>query len=165
LLVNANPDVVRDSPKKVMDFIKDATLRRFYMVELEKLLVDYAPGRPEMKPDVIAQTLELEKQREKMAADAAAAGGGAGGQIIIQQPGQQPVALNNQQVVQILQKLQADVEARDKEIAVLKAENVDLQRRLATAEAATTPAPAPAATPAAIPDTTNDGKFSEIILV
>jgi hypothetical protein len=118
LLVNANPDVVRDSPKKVMDFIKDNNLRRFYMSELEKLLEDYAPGRPEMKPDVIAQTLQLEKERAKMAEDAAAASGG--GNIILQQNGKPPVALNNQQVVQILQNLQVDIEARNKEIAQLK---------------------------------------------
>jgi hypothetical protein len=128
LLVNANPDVVRDSPKKVMDFIKDHTLRRFYMVELEKLLENYAPGRPEMKPDVIAQTIQLEKERAKMAEDAAAAaanggGGGTGGQIILQQPGQQPVALNNQQVVQIIQQLQTDVDQRNKELAELKEEH------------------------------------------
>lgn len=128
LLVNANPDVVRDSPKKVMDFIKDHTLRRFYMVELEKLLENYAPGRPEMKPDVIAQTLQLEKERAKMAEDAAAAaaagggGSGGGGQIILQQPGQQPVALNNQQVVQIIQQLQKDVDERNKEVSELKEE-------------------------------------------
>lgn len=125
LLVNANPDVVRDSPKKVMDFIKDHTLRRFYMVELENLLENYAPGRPEMKPDVIAQTIQLEKERAKMTEDAAAAAanrGGAGGQIILQQPGQQPVALNNEQVVQIIQQLQTDVDQRNKELAELKEE-------------------------------------------
>jgi hypothetical protein len=127
LLINANPDVVRDSPKKVMDFIKDATLRRFYMVELEKLLVDYAPGRPEMKPDVIAQTLQLEKDREKMAADAAAANGG--GQIVLQQPGQPPVTLNNQQVVQILQQLQKDLDERNQEVAKLKEENRELREK------------------------------------
>lgn len=127
LLINANPDVVRDSPKKVMDFIKDATLRRFYMVELEKLLVDYAPGRPEMKPDVIAQTLQLEKEREKMAADAAAANGG--GQIVLQQPGQPPVTLNNQQVVQILQQLQKDLDERNQEVAKLKEENRELREK------------------------------------
>jgi hypothetical protein len=122
LLVNANPDVVRDSPKKVMDFVKDDNLRRFYMHDLEKILENYAPGRPEMKPDVIAQTLQLEKERAKMAEDAAAAGGGPGGKIILQQEGQPPVSLNNQQVVQILQNLQVDVEARNKEIAQLKSE-------------------------------------------
>lgn len=132
LLVNANPAVVRDSPKKVMDFIKDHTLRQFYMVELEKLLENYAPGRPEMKPDVIAQTIQLEKERAKMAEDAAAAdaaGGGGGGQIILQQPGQQPVTLNNQQVVQIIQQLQTDVEERNKELAQMKEEYRILQSK------------------------------------
>ena len=134
LLVNANPDVVHDSPKKVMDFIKDPVVRRFYMVELEKLLENYAPGRPEMKPDVIAQTIQLEKDRAKMAqnAEAAAAaggGGGGGGQIILQQPGQQPVALNNEQVVQIIQQLQTDVEHRNKELAQMKEEYRILQSK------------------------------------
>jgi len=131
LLVNANPDVVRDSPKKVMDFIKDHTLRRFYMVELEKLLENYAPGRPEMKPDVIAQTIQLEKERAKMAEDAAAtaAAGGGSGQILLQQPGQQPVALNNEQVVQIIQQLQKDVEQRNNELVQIKDEYRVLQSK------------------------------------
>jgi regulator of replication initiation timing len=119
--VNANPDVVRDSPKKVMDFIKDnAALRRFYMVELEELLANYEPGRPEMKPDVIAQTLQLEKDRAKMAENAAAAAGG--GNIVLEQPGQAPIALNNKQVIDILQNLQSDVASRDKEIMRLNHE-------------------------------------------
>ena len=129
LLVNANPEVVRDSPKKVMDFIKDPNLRRFYLAELEKLLEDYAPGRPEMKPDVIAQTLQLEKDRAKMAEDAAAAGGDSGGKIILQQPGQPPVTLNNQQDVQILQNLQVEVDARNKELAQLKHEYAVLTQK------------------------------------
>ena len=121
LLVNANPDVVRDSPKKVMDFIKDnAALRRFYMVDLEGLLANYEPGRPEMKPDVIAQTLQLEKDRAKMAENAAAAQGG--GNIVLEQPGQAPIALNNKQVVDILQNLQSDLASRDKEIMRLNHE-------------------------------------------
>jgi hypothetical protein len=159
LLVNANPDLVRDSPKKVMDFIKDAAQRRFYMVELEKLLEDYAPGRPEMKPDVIAQTLQLEKDRAKMAEEAAAAGGGGGGgQIILQQPGQPPVTLNNQQVVQIIQKLQTDLEERTREVAVLQSQNSALKENYENllmerlrAPIAPAVAPAAASTPTAEP--------------
>ena len=128
LLVNANPDIVRDSPKKVMDFIKDNALRRFYMVELEKLLENYAPGRPEMKPDVIAQTLQLEKEREKMMADSAARGGG---QIILQQPGKDPVGLTNEQVIQIIQNLQADVASRDKQISEM-AEQLNALKQVST---------------------------------
>ena len=134
LLVNANPDVVRDSPKKVMDFIKDNNLRKFYMSDLEKLLEDYAPGRPEMKPDVIAQTLQLEKDRAKMAEDAAAAGGG--GKIVIQQAGQPPIELNNQQVVQILQNLQVEVDSQKNEIERLTCENEALRQKCADAYAA-----------------------------
>jgi hypothetical protein len=138
LLVNANPDVVRDSPKKVMDFIKDNALRRFYMIDLEKQLEDYAPGRPEMKPDVIEQTRKLEQERAKMVEDAAARGGGGGGgggggadggQILLQQPGQPPVALNNQQVVEIIQKLQVDVDERNKVIDQLREEYRILQSK------------------------------------
>ena len=136
LLVNANPDIVRDSPKKVMDFIKDHELRRFYMVELEKLLENYAPGRPEMKPDVIAQTRQMEQDREKMTADAAAragGGGGGGGQIIIQQPGKDPVALTNEQVIQIIQNLQSEVASRDKQICEMTEQINELKRDRGTA--------------------------------
>jgi hypothetical protein len=106
------------------------------MVELEKQLEDYAPGRPEMKPDVIEQTRKLEMERAKMVEDAAAAAGaagaagaGAGGQILLQQPGQPPVALNNQQVVEIIQKLQVDVDERNKVIDQLREEYRLLQSK------------------------------------
>jgi hypothetical protein len=107
-----------------MDFIKDNALRRFYMSELEGLLAKYEPGRPEMKPDVIAQTLQLEKERAKMAEDAAA---GSGGNVILQNPGQPPVTLNNKQIVEIIQALQNDVASRDQEIARLNKEYQTLE--------------------------------------
>ena len=141
LLVNANPDIVRDSPKKVMDFIKDNDLRRFYMVELEKLLEDYAPGRPEMKPDVIAQTRQLEIDREKMMADATAKGqGGSGGQIVLEQPGKDPITLTNEQVIQIIQNLQSEVGSRDKQIIELTTE-LNALKQLHTPTLTLTPTP------------------------
>ena len=167
LLVNANPDIVRDSPKKVMDFIKDAAQRRFYMVELEKLLEDYAPGRPEMKPDVIAQTLQLEKERAKMAEDAAAAGGGSGGNIILQEPGQPPVTLNNQQIVQIIQNLQSDLDKRNKEIAQLKEDNKLLKEHCEglLTERLRGPAPPAPTAPPAPPAYTSASTDTETIFV
>jgi hypothetical protein len=130
LLVNANPQVVKDTPKRVMDFIKDPVLRKFYMVDLEKILVDYLPGRPEMKPDVIQQTLQLERDRERMAAEQAQqmnGGGGDNGQIILQQPGQEPVALSNKQVVEIIQQQQGEIQNRDKQIYQMNEEIKKLQ--------------------------------------
>ena len=94
-----------------------------------------------------------------MAEDAAAAGGGGGGQIILQQPGQEPVTLNNQQVVQIMQKLQTDLDARNNEIAQLKEANRLLKEhcesllgdRLRGPVPAPTTAPTTAPTPAPEP--------------
>lgn len=147
LLVDANPQVVRDTPKKVMDFIKDPVLRKFYMVDIANLLTDYLPGRPEMKPDVIAQTIQLEKDRAKMAADmqaeherqmretnngagAGGAGGAENGQILLQQPGQPPVALTNQQVVEIIQQQQREGQTLQNQIKHLTEEVDRLQEEL-----------------------------------
>lgn len=133
LLVNANPNVVRDTQKKVMDFIKDAALRKFYMVDLEKILVDYLPGRPEMKPDVIEQTLQLERDREKMAQE-----NSSGGQILLQQEGQPPMALTNQQVVEIMQKQQRDIQIRDAHIVELQEKIQQLHKQLSSTGASVT---------------------------
>jgi glycosyltransferase involved in cell wall biosynthesis len=164
LLVNANPDVVRDSPKKVMDFIKNNELRRFYMNDLEGLLEKYEPGRPEMKPDVIAQTLQLEKDRAKMAEDAAAS---SVGNIVLQQEGQPPVTLNNKQIVDILKALQNDVASRDQEIErlnheyhilhekyqALQKEQAELAAAAAAAAAAASASAAPTTSTDSIPET------------
>ena len=141
LLVNANPNVVRDTPKKVMDFIKDAALRKFYMVELEKLLLDYQPGRPEMKPDVIAQTLQLERDREKMAQEherQMRESNSSGGQIVLQQEGQPPMSLTNQQVVDIMQQQQRDIQNRDSQIVKFQAEIQQLRKQLSGTGSAVT---------------------------
>ena len=67
LLDNRHPKFVRDSDKRVDDFVKEEELKDFYMNQIEVLLENYEPGRPEMKPDVLKQIKELKEQREKMA--------------------------------------------------------------------------------------------------
>jgi glycosyltransferase involved in cell wall biosynthesis len=67
LLENKHPDYVKESNKTVDMFIKEADLKDFYMNRIEQLLVNYEPGRPMMKPDVILQTLEIEERRRKEA--------------------------------------------------------------------------------------------------
>ena len=54
------------SDKTVDDFIKEPQLKSFYLNEIEPLLCNYDPGKPEMKPDVIKQTEEIrEKLRQR----------------------------------------------------------------------------------------------------
>jgi len=67
LLENKHPNFVKDSDKTVDDFISDPELKDFYMNQIDVLLKDYEPGRPEMKPDVLKQIEEIKIQREKQA--------------------------------------------------------------------------------------------------
>jgi len=57
--------VMRLSEKTVGDFVKDADIAEFFM-NLENVLIDYPPGEPEMKPDVIKETKILLKKKEEI---------------------------------------------------------------------------------------------------
>jgi len=65
LLQSAPNDFCKPSDKKVEDFVKQEDLKNFYMKEIHETIKDYAPGRTEMKPDVIKQTKEIEERRAK----------------------------------------------------------------------------------------------------
>jgi glycosyltransferase involved in cell wall biosynthesis len=65
LLNDPFSDVMRLSKKTVSDFIKDADIAEFFM-NLENILIDYPPGEPGMKPDVIKETNILIKKKEEM---------------------------------------------------------------------------------------------------
>lgn len=65
LLDNPPHPTVKESTKTVDMFIRDKRVRKFYMEDIEELLKDYEPGRPEMKPDVLKQTKELEEERRQ----------------------------------------------------------------------------------------------------
>jgi glycosyltransferase involved in cell wall biosynthesis len=61
----ANP-FVKLSNLKVENFVKEADIRDFFMESIDKLLADYEPGRPENKPDVTKQIIEIGIKREEM---------------------------------------------------------------------------------------------------
>jgi hypothetical protein len=65
LLDEPNP-YVKESGLGVDNFIKDADIKHFFMEDIESLLKIYEPGRPENKPDVMKQIVELKKKREEM---------------------------------------------------------------------------------------------------
>jgi len=67
LIVNGENQVVKRSPLKVDDFVKEQDIRDFFMNNIDSLLEIYEPGRPENKPDVMKQLEELRIHREKMA--------------------------------------------------------------------------------------------------
>jgi len=69
ILLDDPTPFVKESKYKVFDFIKDNEMKNFYMEGVEALLLKYEPGKPENKPDVMKQIIEIKKRREEMIAD------------------------------------------------------------------------------------------------
>jgi hypothetical protein len=131
LLDNPHPDYVKESSKKVTDFIKldkEADIKKFFMEEIDPLLEKYEPGQPKMKPDVLKQIAQIEKDREKMIQEEMA----KNGQIMLNQPGKPPVPLTIPQVVEMLQKQGEQLHVYEKRIQELENINMQLQKLLAT---------------------------------
>lgn len=69
LLENPHPQFCKPSPKTVDMFIRNASeanIKKFFMKDIDALLENYEPGKPHMKPDVLKQIKEIEKERQKM---------------------------------------------------------------------------------------------------
>jgi DNA-binding transcriptional MerR regulator len=111
MLLDKPSEFVKESNKKVTDFIKDDTILGFFMNDIDKLLESYQPGRPENKPDVVKQIDTLTKNRQQM-------------EVQIQQIQQQMQAQMQQQMQQQLQQVKMQYESR---IAQLTAENLTLK--------------------------------------
>jgi glycosyltransferase involved in cell wall biosynthesis len=107
MLLDKPSDFVKESNKKVTDFIRDDTILRFFMNDIDKLLDAYQPGRPENKPDVVKQIDILTKNRQQM-------------EMQMQQMQQQMHAQMQHQV----QEVKMQYESR---IAQLTAENLTLK--------------------------------------
>ena len=103
LLENANPTYVKESDKTVDMFIQfadEAKIKRFFLKDIDEKLSKYGPGAPAMKPDVIKQTLELEEQRKKMQPPT---------QFMMQQPGKDPVPLDGNQIIELINGLRSNM--------------------------------------------------------
>jgi glycosyltransferase involved in cell wall biosynthesis len=49
----------------VDDFVKEPVLKQFYMYDMNKLLEEYEPGKPEHKPELLEQIFKMEEKRNK----------------------------------------------------------------------------------------------------
>jgi len=101
-LLNSKNAFVKESDKTVDQFVKQADLKNFYMYEIHELIKDYPSGKPDMKPDVIKQTKEIETRREKEAAD--------NGKIVVQDSEGNSKELTTPEVVNIIKNLQSENE-------------------------------------------------------
>lgn len=136
LLENGENQFQKTSSRTVDEFVKEPELKEFYMEIIDKLLEDYKPGDPSNKPDVLKQIKEIEEQRKQMAQQNQQ----GNGQIILNQDGKQ-IALNNQQIVQIMQKQQQQLQEltkllveKDKMIIMKDHELMELKEKLSNLE-------------------------------
>lgn len=112
-------DLFRECSKTVKDFIKydsEKNIERYFLFDIDNKLEKYMPGDPIMKPDVLQQTKELEVEREKMRQQMMSEGQG---QIIFQSPGEQPRALNNKEIVELLEIQKREIDDRGLKIQEL----------------------------------------------
>jgi glycosyltransferase involved in cell wall biosynthesis len=61
-----NNPFVKVSNKKVEDFVKEEDVRKFFLEDIDTVLENYHPGKPENKPEVLKQISQIAKKREEM---------------------------------------------------------------------------------------------------
>jgi len=69
LLENPEQTKTVPSPYTVDDFISDPILKQFYIHDMNFLLENYEPGRPENKPKLLEQIKKMEEERTKRLED------------------------------------------------------------------------------------------------
>jgi glycosyltransferase involved in cell wall biosynthesis len=103
MLENKHPQFFAESSKTVDDFIRqpyEATIRHFFMNDIDQKLQNYHPGEPNMKPDVLAQISQIDEERKRLTATP---------QIMIEKPGEGRRPMTAQEIVQALGQQQEHI--------------------------------------------------------
>lgn len=105
-LLEDKNDKFKPSPKTVDMFIRNTTkeqsIKDFFLQKIDDILEKYKPGDPIMKPDVLKQMKEIEKQREQMKANSM--------QITIQDGSGNQRPLSMAEIAELLKKQQAEIQ-------------------------------------------------------
>jgi len=132
MLENMHPSYCKESPKTVSDFIRgkhEETIMAFFLEKIDELLEKYPPGQPCMKPDVLENIKKIEKERNEMIQQQTHpnhiqknTGGNQqnemnSNKIMMNRPGEEPVELHPQQIIQLLQQQGQEIERMVKLIA------------------------------------------------
>ena len=124
LLDNTHPEYFKPSTKTVDEFIRtlnEKKIKKFFMTDIDRLLKEYAPGEPSMKPDVLVQIKQLEEERKRMIADQQK------GIIMMERPGQSPIALGKSDIVNLVKQQQGQIAHLTQRIEELQVINNKLQ--------------------------------------
>ena len=133
---NSHPDFFKESTKTVDDFIKftsESNIKKFFMKDIDKLLEKYEPGHPNMKPEVLKQIKEIEAKRDQMIKEEMEKQrqqGQQNGPIVLQRPGEAPVELSQQDIVNIMTQQQQHIQQCAQRMSELDNVIANLQTQL-----------------------------------
>lgn len=114
LLEQPQNKFMKESNKTVEAFIwrkNENEIKKFFMEDIDPLLETYAPGAPEMKPDVLKQMKEIEESRKKQQPTQ---------QITLQQSGKPPEHIDIAKALEIMKSMQEIIKQKDAKINELE---------------------------------------------
>ena len=125
LLDNPHPYYMKESPKTVDMFIRksdEAHIKQFFMKDINALLDNYAPGKPEMKPDVLDQINKIQEERNRLQQQMQQQNVQQAQipKIMVNEPGKPPRELNVQEIMDILNKNMQEIQQLRQENNQLK---------------------------------------------
>ena len=129
LLDGPNTKFVKESDKKIDDFIKEKELKEFYL-NIDSLLENYSPGDPAMKPDVLKQVIKMEEMRRKNAEQQLSNHIANGQTITLQQEGQPPKTLKMPEIIELIKQQQLQLQQFASRIAQHEQLNKALMEKL-----------------------------------
>jgi len=128
LLENPNINFFKPSDKTVDQFIRqkgEASIKQFFMTDIDGLLAKYSPGNPSMKPDVLKQIKEIEEERQKLQK------AHNEGEIMFNEAGKPPRPVTQQELIEHINRcVQENNELRQKN-QYLETMVANLQKRIA----------------------------------
>jgi glycosyltransferase involved in cell wall biosynthesis len=131
LLENPNSDFFKPSNKTIDMFIsmeKEKMIKDFFLNKMDDLLEKYEPGHPNMKPDVIKQTKEIEAKRAKMIQEQQPSNGMTS--IMLSKDGGPPTLLSNEDVLNIINTQKTDIQTLIKQNEELQKIALQLQQQI-----------------------------------
>ena len=125
LLESGYNEFMKESPKKVEDFIKkdsESKIKKFFVEEIDGLLAKYEPGEAKMKPDVLKQIDEIMAERQKLLDEENA----KNAKIMLNVPGQGQIEITPAKAVEIMKAQSDEIVRRNERIVELE----DMVKRL-----------------------------------
>ena len=138
LLENAHPQFFKPSDKKVDEFIrlpKEASIKQFFMTDIDAALAAYAPGEPSMKPDVLKQIEEINEERRL----ANEQGAQQSGQIMINEPSKEPRPMSPQEILHVINTQVAEIKTLREKNGALETMVANLQKTISKLNQTPTP--------------------------